>query len=293
MKKIGIFLPGANGDIMSAMSVLKYKNIAFKDREIVWFCSPPQSEVLNYAPVEIRPWEDFSSILPFRRNDKKDNRNYQEIKKDFQSLKDIEEEYFPAPWLYLPDDKERFGIDYPNISKKIFKINDNLEWHPMLYHTNYEKEMIKDFCEKLPFNKTIMLETECRSSQSSWDDNMTIETINLCRKKLGKCNFIFGSLKDSSKFFDDIGMVSCSAFTLRQAALVNNYVDLFIGISSGLSVAVNCWGNKPTPKIQYTNSFICSTVSISNGITNLIEIHNNLNHKQKYYQKLSEILDSI
>ena len=33
--KIGIFLPGLNGDIMQAMSVLKYKDVLWPGKEIV------------------------------------------------------------------------------------------------------------------------------------------------------------------------------------------------------------------------------------------------------------------
>ena len=36
MSKIGIFIPGGHGDIMTAMSVLKYKDILWPSKEIIW-----------------------------------------------------------------------------------------------------------------------------------------------------------------------------------------------------------------------------------------------------------------
>lgn len=286
--KIGILLPGAHGDIMSAMSVLKYKDDLWPNKDVVWFCSPPQSEVLKFAPVEIRIWEDFSQLIM----NKYDRNHYLQIRNNFDSLKDLEKEYLPAPWFYDPQDKERNNIDYPNISKRIFGVDSKLEWHPLLHFSEQEQDMVRDFCLGLPYPKTIMLETDCRSGQSNWNDSMTRTTISMCRAKLGKCNFIFASNTDNSRFIDDVGVVSCSHFTIRQSALVNNFSDLFIGISSGISVATSCWGNKPTPKIQYTNTFICSTQSLSNGPFELIECYTP-NAEQRYFHKLNEMLDRI
>lgn len=288
--KIGIFLPGGNGDIMSAMSVLKYKDIIFGNKDLVWFCSPVESDVLKFAPVEIRIWEDFTKLIV---NKNKDYGQYLEVKSHFKSVQDLEKEYFPAPWMYEPGDPQRAGVDYPNISKRVFGVDQSWEWHPYLYFSDEEKEMVKDFCSSLPHSKTVMLETDSRSGQSAWNDNMTKNTMRLCREKFGKCNFIFASEKDDSRFFDDTGVVSCSHFTIRQSALINNYSDLFVGISSGISVSTSCWGNKPTPKIQYANTFTCSTVSLANGPIDLIEIHSIANPEQKFYQKLVEILNKI
>lgn len=290
-QKIAIFLNGNHGDVMTAMSVLKYKDIIWKDKDIVWFCSKIHSDVLKFAPVEVREWEDFTELI---KNKKPDNTLRHDLKSRFSSLDDIDLGYFPAPWMYDPSDPNRNGIDYPNISKRIFGIDSSWEWHPMLYFSDEEREMVKDFCLKLPYKKTIMLETDCRSNQSTWDSSMTAETMKICREKFGDCNFIFASAeKDISKFLDNHGAVSCSHFTVRQTALVNNYSDLFIGLSSGISVATSCWGNKPTPKIQYTSNFTCSTVSLANGPIELIEIHATPKPKEKYYSALKKVLNTI
>ena len=58
MGKIGIFLPGQHGDIMQAMSVLKYKDILWPGKDIVWFCGEWFRDVLkhNDAISEVRWW---------------------------------------------------------------------------------------------------------------------------------------------------------------------------------------------------------------------------------------------
>lgn len=296
--RIAIMAPGNYGDVCTAMSVLKYKDVLWPGKEIWWFCSPEESDCLKYAPVEIKIWEDFSSLIINKNNKSK----YKELKESFTNLKEIDREYYPLPWMYEVHEPVRRGVDYPNISRKVFGVPANWEWHPMLYFSNEEREMVRDFCLSLPHKKTIMLETGSRSKQSAWNKSMTAETMRLCREKLGKCNFIFASKQNNPEFFDDpsngeffdeAGVVSCSHFTVRQSALVNNYCDLFIGISSGISVATSCWGNKPTPKIQYTNTFTCSTVSIANGPIDLIEIHALKDPEAEYYRVLRKWLDQI
>lgn len=303
MKEIGIFLPGANGDIMTAMSVLKYKETLWPDKNIIWFCSEPESETLKYAPIEIKPWENFTELIHKKINGKLNH----DLKHQFDSIKNLEEGYFPAPWFYDTMDPEREGVPYPNISKNIFNVPQNYEWHPQLYFSEEEKNMAEDFCKILPYKKTIMLETVARSGQSDWDFEMSMKTIDICRKNLGNCNFIFASVnakRNSSGQFTEFfpieetkinepGIVFSNNFTIRQSALLNNYSDLFIGVSSGISVAVNCWGNKSTPKIQYTNTYQCSTAAIANGPFELIEIHAENNPKVKFYNKLQEMLGKL
>lgn len=288
--KIGIFLPGGHGDIMSAMSVLKYKDTLWPGAEIQWFCSPVESDVLKFAPVEIKIWEDFTQLIV---NNNRDNAKYSDLKNSFPSVRDLDREYFPAPWMYGPNDPERRGKDYPNVSKGVFGVDPSWEWHPMLYFSDEERAMVKDYCLSLPHKRTIMMETDFRSGQTTWHDGMTRETMKMCRAKLGPCNFIFASEKDHSRFVDDAGVVTCSHFTVRQCALVNDYSDLFVGVSSGISVATSCWGSKPTPKIQYTNTFTCSTVSIANGPIELVEIHSTKYPEAKYYLTLTEMLKRI
>src|ERR1700678_2854797 len=290
--KIGIFLPGVHGDIIQATSVLKYKDVLWPNKDIVWFCgNTPFRDVLKYndAISEIRhwpegwklperciqenltaaskgepQWADFSVLVTA------DNRLHPEHKYLFKSTEDLEQGYFPTPWMLST--AQRHGIDYPNISRKVFGADPSWEWHPYLGFSDVEREAVKLFSLTFPHKKTIMLETDFHSGKSPWDDDLTREVMALCRAKLGACNFIFACAVDVSKFADDGGVMSCSQFTVRQTALVNNYSDLFIGISSGISQAVNCWGNKPTPKIQYAGSFIMSSVSIANGPFELVVV---------------------
>lgn len=295
--KIACLLPGNNGDVMTAQSVLHYKDELWPGAEIVWYCSEKESEVLKHAPVEIRPWEDFSNVIYKQNFDFGLTRD-----KDFPSLKDIDKIYWPAPWMYAADDPNRAGLHYPLVSKRVFNVPDHYEWHPELYYSNEEHETVKDFCLSLPHKKTIMLETGCKSGQSDWDQNMTKKTMDMCRAKLGKCNFIFASKGDNPQHFndpdnsiliDDKGVVTLGHFSVRVAALANNYSDLFIGISSGLSVATSAWNMKSVPKIQYTNTYTCSTSALANGPFSLIEIHGNKDPRAEYYKVLNEWLEKI
>ena len=314
MSKIGIFLPGKNGDMMQAMSVLKYKDILWPGKDIVWFCgNTPTLDVLKYndAISEVRHWPhgwglpercilenpgaiargepfwaDFSWIKTA------ENHLDQSRKHEFESTADLDEGYFPAPWMMSLE--QRSGIDYPNCSRKVFGADPGWEWHPYLGFSNEERATIDDFCRSLPFKKTIMLETDFESGSSPWDDNLTREVMIICREKFGSCNFIFACAGDISRF-NDTGIASCSQFTIRQTGLVNNYSDLFIGVSSGISQAVNAWGNKPTPKLQYCGSVIMSSTAVANGVFELVTTDppNNRNHRQMFKERLIRMLGAL
>jgi hypothetical protein len=334
--KIGIFLPGGNGDIMSAMSVLKYKDTLWPNKDVVWFCGNNGSvrtdgpagriisgseyrEVLKYndAISEVRYWPhgwrepgncESQNLVNMARGEPlwadfsvlKDSNNHLDLSRKhlFESTKDLEQGYFPAPWM-VETAEQRNGVDYPNFSRKVFGADSSWVWHPYLCFLDEERKAAESFCLRLPYKKTVMLETVSSSFASPMDDDLIREIVSTCRAKLGECNFIFASFNDNSRFFDDIGMVSCSCFTMRQTALVNNYCDLFVGISSGISVATSCWGNKPVPKLQYCGNFRESTVSLANGPIELVVKQDwltgasNPNHRQEFKSKLSGILGKI
>ena len=325
--KIGIFLPGRAGDIMIAMSALKYKDILWPDKDVIWFCgNTPFRDVLkhNDAIAEIRHWPegwklaercvsenpgmaacgqplwaDFSVLV--------DSNNHldQSRKHDFESTKDLDEGYFPTPWM-VPG-SSRANLDYVNVPRKVFGVDPSWEWHPYLGFSQEERQAVEEFCQKLPHKRTIMLETDFASGKSPWDDDLTRETISLCRQKLGACNFVFVCAVDITKFVDDPGVVSCAQFSVRHTGLVNNYSDLFIGVSSGISQAVNCWGNKPTPKLQYCGSFIMSSVSIANGPFELVvkdppgsnpkeheaKYPPRTDHRQAFRERLVSVLEKL
>jgi len=324
--KIGIFLPGKNGDIMQATSVLKHKDILWPDKDVVWFCGERFKDILSHndALSEIRHWPEGWKLPERCVEENKtaaskgeaqwadlsilatpENRLNQSLKHMFEYTADLDEGYFPTPWMLSLE--QRHGIDYPNISRKVFGADPNWEWRPYLGFIDDEREAVKEFCSKLPHPRTIMLETDFHSGVSPWDDDLTLHTMVTTRQKWGPTNFIFACAGDNSRFFDDEGVVSCAQFTVRQTALVNNYSDLFIGISSGISQAVNCWGNKPTPKLQYCGSFIMSSVSIANGPFDLVvkDPHRSnppehekrfpphSDHRQAFKNKLAEVLDRV
>ena len=269
-KKIGIFLPTGAGDIMTAMSVLKYKDELWPDSDIIWFCNLPNADVFRYSMVsEVRTyaWEGMS-VDPFTQLRSSGNRLRQDRKHEFEWSADLDDAYFPAPWMYSP--AERHRIELPNISKKCFGVDPFKAWHPCLRFSQDELFMVRDLCGSLPYKKTIMLETDFNSGQSGWDDNLTRIAMAVCRSELGDCNFIFATNRDNTRFFDRDGVISCEKLTIRQTALLTEYCDLFIGVSSGVSVAVNAWGLKPIPQIQYCNSRICSTMAMANGNIELI-----------------------
>jgi len=261
--KIGIFLNTGAGDILTAMSVLQYKEELWGNADIIWYCNMPNADLFKYSLVsEVRPypWEGIE-VDPFTQLCK-NNRLDQIRKGEFEITADLKDGYFPAPWHMTLE--QRSGIDFPDISKRIFSVHDLLPWHPVIGFSTEEYAMISEFCESLPFSKTIMLETDFNSIQSGWNDELTLRTMAICRDKLGDCNFIFGSNRDNSRFFDK-GVVSCKDFTLRQTSLVIDHCDLFIGVASGVSVTISRLGAKPVPVIQYCNSQQCSTKAMANG----------------------------
>jgi hypothetical protein len=314
--KIGIFLPGQHGDMAYATSVLKYKDIMWPDKNIVWFCSKlpnrPCIDILKFndAISEIRhwpegyelpgrcvtdsplaiskgdpAWEDFSILKTA------DNRLHQEHKYKFESTKDLDEGYFPAAWM-MPN---RGDLPYANIAKKIFEVPLDYPWHPYLCFSNEERQKAYEFVDVLPYEKTIMMETFMGSHDVRWTDDMTRNTMRLCRNKFGKCNFIFASATvDHSKFMDE-GVVSANDFTVRQAALLANHCDLFIGVCSGISVTISCWGNKPIPRIEWCSNPIISMASIANGPIERIVFDNIPAHisRQQLELKTIEVLNLI
>ena len=220
--KVGIFLPAQNGDIMTAMSILKYKDVMFPGKQIIWYCNAQMADAFKFGPIsEVREyrWEglDVDPWTQLRTTDGKSLLD-QEKKHKFDWSKDLDFGFFPAPWILTVE--ERHGVDYANIAKKVFGVDSSWEWHPYLGFSDEEREKAKDFCSKLPHKRTVMLETYSTSGQSGWNDNFTTTTIKLCREKWGACNFIFASHKDMSRFVDDAGMVSAADFTVRQTALL-------------------------------------------------------------------------
>src|SRR3990167_5188033 len=282
---IGIFCPGQIGDLCTAMSVLKYKDLLFPHKNIIWYANAPNADCLKYSNIsEVRPWPWAGNGLPAGTPDfypllcNSDNRLNKELAIQYELTKDLEDGYFPTPWMQ----KEKQN-DYPNVSKMLFEVPANWQWHPYLSWSDEELEAAKEFISKLPrYRKNIMLETFCGSGQSPfWDENTTRKIMRTCREKLGACNFIFASHKhkggadncgiDNERFFDDQGCASAGHFTARQCALLIDYCDFMVCMSYGISVVTSAWGLMPIPKLQYCGSKKCSTVALANGPIELVE----------------------
>lgn len=309
--KIGIFCPLKNGDLMTAMSVLKYRDLIWPDKKIIWYTTEPYSECLRWQDVEIRHfphgwgypercvvenaklgpndplWEDWSVLL-----DKKTNRLVQEKKGLFSLTRDLDDGYFPAPHQV-----EKRTVDYPNISRKVFGVNPLWRWHPYLLFSTGDHDLIETFLKDLPEGKRIMIETFAESGQSSLSDELVRKALNLCRTKWGKCNFLFVSnkyLRNSPDFPADLlaepGVYLANRFSVRQTGLFINHVDLMISVSSGISVAASAWDLRPTPIIQYTGSHMCSTVTLANGIIFPIYTDNNPDSGKEFLNRLEKML---
>ena len=238
--KTGIFCPGQMGDTAQVMGILKYWDELFPGKEAVWFINTPNADLLRYSNVsEVRRWPWSGNHLPIGEPDhfpylcNPDNTLNLELAKTRQDTSDLSDGFFPATHQ-VPSEK-REGIEYSNVSKKIFGVPADLEWHPMLFWSAEEREMIKNFMESLPEGrKNILFETFGGSGQTSLDNDMVLQTIKMLKEKIN-CNIVFVShkyLKQQEEypegFFNMDGIYSASQFTPRQCALLNNYCALMV-----------------------------------------------------------------
>lgn len=276
--KIGIFVHGQHGDIALCTSVLKYKDVLWPGKKIVWYCNlaPEKATYLdmlkfNDAIFEVRQWPD----IDFKELKDENGQLILNKRENFEQLKDLHGGYFPAPWAMLPNTNKVFEhVNYCEIPRMVYGADPSWPWRPYLCFSEEEREMARDFCSTLPHSKTIMLETELRSAGMFQMPDEAINDIKAaCRAKWGACNFIFASKIDHTKYADDSGVVSASQFTVRQLALVHNYCDLFVGVSSGITQAVSCWGNKPVPRVELCGTTIKSSI-IANGPVNSVVCDN-------------------
>lgn len=275
--KVGIFLFGQAGDVMTAMSVLHYRDKTFPGKQIIWFANHPNADCLRYAPIsEVRPWPWAGNGLPEGTPDfwpmlmTEDNRLNASLSKNFDLTRDLDDGYFPAPYMLPP--QKRHGIDYPNCSRKVFGVPADWEWHPLIHGSPKELESASKFVKELPKAKTILFETFAGSDQSKLSADMVADTMTLCRQHWDNCNFIFASHKFlrhqeefPPQFFNNPGVYSAGGFTVRQCGFVSDQCDLIISVSSGITVAASSWSRNPVPIIQFCGSWICSTQSLAAG----------------------------
>jgi len=290
MKKVGIYAPWASGDTIISSSVLKYKDIIWKDCYLVWFYVPsenPYAMQLHRTDKDMmfnNPWiselrpsmDDPLSIINLRIGgrqrsfgppwmqlsvDKTQAGLLSPEKTHFESVKDLDLCFFPAPWANC----DHLDVHFSLISNFVFNFPANLEIHPCLFFTPEEDQKAEQFIKNLPFKYSIMMETKYFSGQSNWDDQTTETVINTCRSRLGDCNFIFAS-PNTHHLFSGKGVVDCSQFTIRQCIPIFNRCNLFLGVSSGISQAICSWTANPLVKrIELINTLTISTSPIARG----------------------------
>ena len=302
--KVGIFAPCQVGDIMTAMSVFKYHEQLWPDKDVVWFCDDkaPQNyaDALKFSPVsEIRTYS--GEHLAMKTNSGVGagmNRLDITKAKSLPSTADLEIGYFPLPWM-LERAEQRAGMTLPQVSQRIFGVQDSQPWRPRLYFSDEERKMVAEKMAALPHPKTVMFENS-PCAYSEWNDGLTRMAMSMCRKKWGRVNFFFASGgnrsgNDMSRFFDDPGCVSGSSLTARQIALANDYCNLFVGVAGALTFATSCWGAKPVPKLIYTGSETFGARGIANGRIEIVAMdgcgHNKSIAERSFEMKLAALLE--
>jgi hypothetical protein len=260
--KIGIFAPWGKGDLLISTGVLKYKDSLWPSSEVVWFCSPENRDLLSHNPniSEARtwpyPWGQIHVEWLVTRGERHGLLNSR--KSEFKELSDLDLGYFSTPWF-----NGGLGRPLAEVPSCVFGIPKGMPWRPDVYLTKEEWKAASDFVDRLPFPFTIMLETMQKSGQSTWNCSMTRETMATCNGILGQCNFVFGSPNGHASLAGP-GIVDCSSLSFRQCLSAYNNVDLFIGISSGISCLTAAWAANPdVRRIEFCSDYNSSTVPIS------------------------------
>lgn len=318
MKRIAILLAGQKGDIMSAMSCLKYKNELWGEGcKIVWYADRNNFELFKHQDIELREFprgfgypkmviEENNKLVaagkePFWENweplvDENNHMN-KELQKDYPSLAEFDLAYFPAPHQMSPE--KRHGYQYANCSKKVFGVPMEWEWHPVLAWSDEELERASTFMSKVGSGKIVCWETFAGSGQSVLDESMIETAMNLCTEYWPGCKFIFAShkfLKNSETFptslFEQPNVFSCAEFSVRECSLIVENCDLLLSVSSGITVASSAWQIIQPPTLQFCGSVVCSTRAIANGHFELVTYDGKKisDAKNEYYEKLILLL---
>ena len=290
-KQVAIFLAGQHGDQMTAMSCLKFKEELWgSDCHIIWYSSKENMDLFAHQDIEVREfprgygypemvveenrklfiqglppaWEDFLPLVD------ENNMLNIELAKSYPSLAGIDIGYFPAP--HQVPMSFRNGLNYPLVSKKVFKIPDEYEWHPVLKFSDEERQNVKEFIDSMGEGKKVLVETFAGSGQSVLDESMIEMIIWQCQYHWPGCKLIFASHKYlrakeefPQGFFEKENIYSAKQFTVRQCALIAGHCDLILSVSSGITVAASCWENKDKacPILQFTGSAVCGTAEIA------------------------------
>ena len=280
--KIGIYAPWASGDALLATMVLKYKNQLWPNSKIVWFIIPKSNnshaadkDVVAHNPAisEVRmASENFSEVIKLRVGNRANKEGHPlsvpkelagkmtAIKSETRSFSDLDLLYFPAPWANC----DRLNEDFVLTSKYVFDYPEP-HIHPCSFFSDQEDKMATRLVSSLPFKYSIMMETQCGSNQSSWNEGTTTKIMEACRSILGGCNFIFASPGTHTSFVGP-GVVDCSAFTIRQCLPIYNRCQLFLSTASGIAVVTCSWKANPlVRRVEFTNNPLITTRPIAMG----------------------------
>ena len=236
----------------------------------------------------------------------------QKKKSLYEITSDLDEGYFVMAYLLLTNRPKNLELNHlSECTRYLFGLDNSYQWRPVITFSSDDEKKINEFTSKIQMQrKNIMLETHHKSDQSKWNVDMTMKTLKICRKKFVNCNFFFASDVQSAILGDDIYF--CEDLTLREISLLHDRCDLFIGVSSGISVAVSTVKNKLVPKIQYCADYWCSTFPITDSPMELVtdDISSNLSRnsegkikkiipdkdyssKDNFYLRLKSLIDKI
>lgn len=214
---------GGFGDIACSTCLLHYREALWPGKRLVWLVHPGCKDILQF-------------------NDKID---------EVRVIGNIRKGTFAnslvlntAPWSNGPLVLQQ--VPYALIPMRVVG-REFKDWHPYIRFSKEEDAAAEAFVKSLPYPKTVMLETTCRSGQSSWVPKNSSEAMQICRKVLGPCNFLFASKSGfagapkQSLGLEGEGVFELGAFTIRQCLPIYNRCHMMIGIASGLSCVFCAW----------------------------------------------------
>jgi len=220
---------GGFGDVACSTCLLHHRETLWPGKRLIWLIHPDCKDVLQF-------------------NDKIDEVRVGDIKNGLFIDPETTLTLNTAPWSNQLMAAQ--GVPYALIPMRVVG-QDFKEWHPYIGFSKEEDDAAGAFVQSLPYPKTVMLETTCRSGQSSWGSANSAEAMRICRNVMGPCNFLFASksgfagTSKQSLGLEGEGVFELGSFTMRQCLPIYNRCHLMIGIASGLSCVFCSWQASP------------------------------------------------
>src|SRR3989338_10336089 len=130
MKKIGIFIPGANGDILYSTSILRYANKLWGDDiELIWFCHFKSFDIFKNTNIKTRDWSlDFPSCVMTS-----DWKLDQKKKSLYEITSDLDEGYFVMAYLLLTNRPKNLELNHlSECTRYLFGLDNSYQWRPVI-----------------------------------------------------------------------------------------------------------------------------------------------------------------